>query len=61
LLAAIDAVVEKPAPVQAKPVYSRMNLQGALEAHLGLFLPLGDAGARCQWTANGCTGWSLFI
>ena len=26
LLAAIDAIVEKPAPVQAKPIYDRMNL-----------------------------------
>jgi hypothetical protein len=26
LLAAIDSIVEKPAPVQAKPVYDRMNL-----------------------------------
>ncbi len=26
LLAAIDAIVEKPAPVKAKPVYDRMNL-----------------------------------
>jgi len=32
LLAAVDGVVEKPAPVQAKPVYSRMNLVLAVKS-----------------------------
>jgi len=31
LLAAIDTIVEKPAPVQAKPVYDRMNLVMAVK------------------------------
>ncbi|MBS0659124.1 MAG: hypothetical protein JSR82_12855 [Verrucomicrobia bacterium] len=32
LLAAIDAVVERPAPVQARPVYDRMNLVLAVKS-----------------------------
>jgi energy-coupling factor transporter ATP-binding protein EcfA2 len=31
LLAAIDTIVEKPAPVQAKPIYDRMNLAFAVK------------------------------
>jgi hypothetical protein len=32
LLAAINSVIEKPTPVQAKPVYSRMNLVLAVKS-----------------------------